>query len=492
QEKRLKQLRKYQPVNSLRLNKNLIKLPRIHKLLVEESLLKNKDSQPVIISLTAIALGANLLGAIFSGAGFLTVIVAAAVCVAGGWLIHYCVWVHKAMLIQAETLTAGLEQKHEQDRKTQIEIEELRLANQLSQRQKKSIEAIIHSISDAVVVTDEYDNIVLANQKAAELFDFEYETSAGKSIDEIFSRNLDLIELFRGSRKSRIHHKKKQLEISAGRLNAGLKTYDCIISGVYDKGDIPTGIVAVFHDVTREKQISQMKNEFISHVSHELKTPLASITAYSEMLVDGEADDEQTRVEFYSVIQSQAKRLNALIEDILNVSRIESGLVKVDKQPVSITLLIKEQMQMIKNYAKEKNIEVIGQIPIVFDQVYADKNMISQVIINLLSNAVKYTQNGGKVSIQSGVDESDGVVRVSISDTGVGIDQEELPRVFDKFYRVKKNEKYAKGTGLGLNLVKQIVEKVHGGKVFVTSEVGVGSTFWFELPLASADCLQIA
>jgi len=442
--------------------------------------------------MTSVALAANLLAAIFSAASFLTILTAAAVCCACGWMAYYCRSLHKAVRTQADALTAGIEQKHEQNSKTQIEIEELRLANQLSQRQKKSIETIIHSISDAVIVTDEYDNIVLANQSAAELFNFKCENSNGKAIDELFAGNSDLVELFRNSRTSRIRHKKKQMDILACDGTAERKTYDCIISGVYDKGDIPTGIVAVFHDITREKQISQMKNEFISHVSHELKTPLASITAYSEMLVDGEANDDLTRAEFYSVIQSQAKRLNALIEDILNVSRIESGLVKVDKQPVSMTLLIKEQMQMIKNYAKEKNIEVIGQTPIVFDQVYADKNMISQVIINLLSNAVKYTQSGGKVSIQSEVDELERIVRVSISDTGVGIEQEELPKVFDKFYRVKKNEKYAKGTGLGLNLVKQIVEKMHGGKVFVTSEVGVGSTFSFELPLATVDCMQVA
>ena len=453
--------------------------------------MKNKDVPYVIILTAGLAIVFNIIAAIFAGS-ILSILGAASVCCAVGWLIYYCFCISKEMRVSEKTLTAGFEQRQEQNSKTQNEIQELRLANQLSQRQKKSIEAIIHSISDAVIVTDEYDNIALANLSASELFNFECESATGKNVNEIFAANSEIIELLCGSRKSRIHHKRKQMDIASVQQDEGVKTFDCIISGIYDKSDVPTGIVAVFHDVTREKQISQMKNEFISHVSHELKTPLASITAYSEMLVDGEAYDDLTRAEFYSVIQSQAKRLNTLIEDILNVSRIESGLVKIDKQPVSITLVIEEQLGMIKNYAKEKNIEVIGQTPIVFDQVYADKNMISQVIINLLSNAVKYTQSGGKVNIQSEVNESDGIVRVSISDTGVGIEKEELGKVFDKFYRVKKNEKYAKGTGLGLNLVKQIVEKVHGGKVFVTSQVGVGSTFGFELPLASAGCMQIA
>jgi signal transduction histidine kinase len=153
---------------------------------------------------------------------------------------------------------------------------------------------------------------------------------------------------------------------------------------------------------------------------------------------------------------------------------------------VSLAILIEQQMSMIKKYADEKNITVTRQTPIIFDQVYADKDMISQVIVNLLSNAVKYTPPGGSVRIGTEVDETAGCVKVTVTDTGVGIPEAEMEHLFSKFYRVAANNKHAKGTGLGLNLVKQIVEKVHNGRVFVTSKVGVGSTFGFELPLAAA------
>jgi signal transduction histidine kinase len=145
---------------------------------------------------------------------------------------------------------------------------------------------------------------------------------------------------------------------------------------------------------------------------------------------------------------------------------------------------------MIKGYADEKDITIEGINTgdvVVFGQVYADKDMISQVIVNLLSNAVKYTPSGGTVKVDTQIDENEGLARVSITDTGVGIAPEEVDHVFDKFYRVSANKKQAKGTGLGLNLVKQIVEKLHGGRVFVSSEVGKGSTFGFELPLVQAN-----
>jgi two-component system phosphate regulon sensor histidine kinase PhoR len=364
-------------------------------------------------------------------------------------------------------------------------IEDLRINTHLSKTQKSNIEAVIYSIRDAVIVIDESDRLSLANKAAAGLFNFDFKTYQHKPIGELVdSDKREFIDFLYKCRTSRAMASKQELVFEQ---NDQTKAFDCIVSCIYDRNKQVCGVVAVLHDITREKEISQMKSDFVSHVSHELKTPLASITAYSEMLLDGEADNEKTKKEFYSVIQSQAKRLNRLIEDILNTSRIESGLIKVEKTPISLTVLIEEQLQMMKSYAEEKNIALswgnTGQNPIVFDQVYVDKDMISQVIINLLSNAVKYTESGGSVTITTEIDEIANLVRVSVTDTGVGIDEKSIKHVFDKFYRVDANKNQAKGTGLGLNLVKQIIEKVHGGRVFAESRTGEGSTFGFELPL---------
>jgi two-component system phosphate regulon sensor histidine kinase PhoR len=367
------------------------------------------------------------------------------------------------------------------------QINDLQIQIRLTQRQKGHIEAIIYSIHDAVIVIDEFDRLLMANEAAGKLFHFDFKSDQHERIDRLIGEGkLEFIEFLRHSRQSKAQPIRKEIEFPE---HVEPKTYDCIVSCIYDENKQVCGVVAVLHDITREKQIQQAKNDFVNHVCHELKTPLASISAYSEMLIDGEADDEKTREEFYSVIQTQAERLNRLIEDILNISRIESGLIKVKKEPVSLTMIIEEQLLMMKSYAEEKNIclEDIGQRRIVFDRVYADKDMISQVVVNLLSNAVKYTPSGGSVNIEMEVDETDNVARLAVNDTGVGIPEDEIEHVFDKFYRVSTGKKQAKGTGLGLNLVKQIIEKVHDGRVFVSSKTGLGSTFGFELPLVTTE-----
>jgi two-component system phosphate regulon sensor histidine kinase PhoR len=366
------------------------------------------------------------------------------------------------------------------------QINDLQIRMQLAQRQKRNIESIIYGIRDAVIVVDEFDKLLMANEAAGRLFNFDFKAAQHRPLRELLCGEqavdgaVDFVDILYHSRKSQARAIRREIILSEG---IEPRTFDCIISCVNAEQEQVCGAVAVLHDITREKEVSQMKSDFVSHVSHELKTPLASITAYSEMLADGEANDEQMVKEFCSIIQYQAQRLNRLIEDILNISRIESGLIKVSKEPFSLTILIEEQLQMIRAAASEKNINVVGQKPIVFDQVYADKDMISQVIVNLLSNAVKYTPEGGKVEVQTELDETAGKLCVNVTDTGVGIPENEVEHVFNKFYRVDANKKQAKGTGLGLNLVKQIVEKVHHGRVFVKSQIGIGSTFGFELPL---------
>lgn len=369
------------------------------------------------------------------------------------------------------------------------ETRDLQIQTQWIEREKKLIEGVIQNLHDGVLVLDEMGGVVLVNRSASRLFGFDKTTIIGQKpnsqlcpdkqafLDEILSQRSSSEDLY-----------KKEVELyEQGESHV----YHCFISTLNTPTLQDHGQVIVLRDVTREKEVSHLKSEFVSYVSHELKTPLASITAYTEMLIDKEADNEVMRQSFYDIILSQARRLNRLIEDILNISRIESGLIKVSKSSMSLTVILEEQLQMIRSYAEERSIELNDYQPVVHDQVYADVDMIRQAIVNLLSNAIKYTPSGGAVTVQTEVDEVQGVVRVNITDTGMGIGAEDIDQIFDRFYRVEDDTNKVEGMGLGLSLVKKIVEDIHQGRVFVRSLPGVGSTFGFELPLITQHDLQV-
>ena len=370
-----------------------------------------------------------------------------------------------------------------------LKAKEMEIRMKVAIAERQHAESIIYSISDAVLVTDSFDELVLANESAARTFEFDLAKVDRAPVGSIL-HDPKLIGLIREMRQSNSKTERRIVEHTV-KAPGGGRTYKVTLSCFADRANTgangavrPAGVVAVLHDMTKEKELAAMKNDFVSNVSHELRTPLASIKAYVEMLIDGEADDERTKTEFYEVIQNEANRLGRLIDDILNISRIESGLVKVNKQPQSLAVIIKEAVEVIVPQAKQKNICVReGSTPI-FYQTLADRDMLYQAVLNLLSNAVKYTPEGGSIEIQTIVDEANRTVVTRINDTGVGIPAKDLPFVFEKFYRAEANNRMAKGTGLGLSLVKQIVETVHGGKIFVESTVGRGSSFGFELKLA--------
>jgi two-component system phosphate regulon sensor histidine kinase PhoR len=394
----------------------------------------------------------------------------------------------------AGTLNDVVEQaRHAVDR-ARLQVKELEIQLKVATAERQHAEAIIYSISDAVLVTDPFDELVLANESAARTFDFDLDRVNRAPVAEVL-KDPRMIEMIQEMRQSNSRSGRRIVEHHV-RTAAGGRTFKVTLSCVADQGSgnggaggggsegEPAGVVAVLHDMTKEKEVAEMKNDFVSSVSHELRTPLASIKAYIEMLIDGEATDEKTTHEFYEVIQNESNRLSRLIDNILNISRIESGLVKINKQPQSLTIIMKEALEVISPQAQQKDIVVEERLTPVFYQTLADKDMLYQAVLNLLSNAVKYTPEGGTIAVETLVDESKKIVITRISDTGVGIPPKDLPFVFDKFYRAEANNRMAKGTGLGLSLVKQIIEGVHDGRIFVESHVGKGSCFGFELKLA--------
>jgi two-component system phosphate regulon sensor histidine kinase PhoR len=401
------------------------------------------------------------------------------------------------MLSLVDAVNDVVDSAEEAISRAQLGLKELEIQLKVATAERRHAEAIIYSISDAVLVTDPFDDLVLANESAARTFDFEL-TSADRVPVQSVLKDVKMIEMIREMRQSnsRTGRRIVEHEVHTPQGDRVFKvTLSCVSDSntepvmrdgksIPDRGDHSAGVVAVLHDKTREKEVAVMKNDFVSNVSHELRTPLASIKAYVEMLIDGEAEDDKTRREFYDVIQNESNRLSRLIDNILNISRIESGLVKISKHPQSLAVILKDAIDVISPQARTKKIKLVEKLAPIHYQTVADKDMVYQAVLNLLSNAVKYTPEGGTITVENTADETKKQLVTKITDTGVGIPPKDLPFVFDKFYRAEANNHMAKGTGLGLALVKHIIETVHKGRIFVESQAGKGSTFGFELGLS--------
>ena len=362
---------------------------------------------------------------------------------------------------------------------------ELEIQLRISDAERQHVHTVLNTIADAVLVTDPFNELALANEAAARVLGFDLDQAMHQPVDQVVQDGL-LGKLIKDTREGGDTALRRHVEHrlpGEGKESVFDVTLKCVAGSSRRRTDEPCGVVTILRDVTHERQVAEMKSDFVSSVSHELRTPLSSIKAYLEMLIDGEARDDATRLEFYNIIAAEATRLSRLIDNILNISRIESGVVKVQREQVNLSAVIKEALDIIAPQARAKQVKLEEVTAPLYFQVFADRDMILQVMLNLLSNAVKYTPVAGKVTVSVYVDELNRQVHVSIADTGVGIPPEAIPHLFEKFYRVAEHKRMANGTGLGLNLVKQIVETMHGGKVSVTSQPGQGSTFTFCLPM---------
>lgn len=270
-------------------------------------------------------------------------------------------------------------------------------------------------------------------------------------------------------------------------LNNQERTYQVQAANVQNQEGKPFGVVAIFNDVTEIKNIEKMKSSFVAMASHELRTPLTAIKGFSSTLLEGIDDqiygaDEQK--EFLQIVVSECDRLRRLIDDLLNTSRIEAGeSLKPSYGDVDIKELL-EKVVMIQKQATHKHnlrLDIQGELP---SNIIGDRDKLDQILTNLMNNAIKYAPNGGDITLHAKRVENDELL-IGVEDQGLGIPKDHLGKVFEKFHRVN-NEDNRKiyGTGLGLFLVKHLVEGVHMGKIWVESEVGVGSTFWFRIPTA--------
>jgi PAS domain S-box-containing protein len=258
-------------------------------------------------------------------------------------------------------------------------------------------------------------------------------------------------------------------------------------TAVFGAADTYLGRLLVFRDVTHEREVDRMKTEFVSLVSHELRTPLTSIKGYVDLLLDGDAGEVTAdQRDFLGVVRSNADRLMALINDLLDISRIESGKVELRRAALDVAGLIAGAVGSLRPQFEAKGQRLHLDLPAALPAVWADADRVTQILINLLSNAHKYTPAGGEIAVSAMLDGDGDTIRVAVRDTGIGLTAEEQAQLFTKFFRARnRTTEEVGGTGLGLAITRSLVE-MHGGQMDVASAPGQGSTFGFTLPPARA------
>ncbi len=332
--------------------------------------------------------------------------------------------------------------------------------------------AIFNSMVEGLLLLDERGRVQLANRAFKKLF-AATDGVLGKSVLEVLRLHelAEMVESLGPSQPWQDRELKfpgppeRWLQVSAAVVLKG--------------GDERQGVILVFHDLTRLKQLERTREEFVGNVSHELRTPLSLIKGYAETLLDGAKDNPEVATKFLQTIDRNARRLDLLIQDLLTISTLESGRIALNPQLVSLLKLTDRCFGDLKTRAGLRRVTLSNQFPEI--KVRADETRCEQVLSNLLENAVKYGREGGTVIVGARMAD-DGMVEVFVQDDGPGIPAEALERVFERFYRVDKaRSREEGGTGLGLAIVKHIVQS-HGGKVWVESAAGQGAKFFFTLP----------
>ena len=350
--------------------------------------------------------------------------------------------------------------------------------------ERNKFEAVLMSIVNGVVVCDNYDNVVLVNNAAKKMLEVDDAQILNTKIQMYCDTDGELcfkekIEQFKDTPLDIMENKPLDFNIEIdGRV------IKAVISPMFTKNQDYVGYVIVLIDVTKEVEIDKMKSNFISNVSHELRTPVTVLRTYIDTLYNHSADfDEKTNKEFFEVINKEAARLQKMVNDILDFSRLEAGSVKVEKENTNIIPLIESEIQSMQILAEEKHItfSLIKEPDLPEIPIHADS--IVRALNNLLSNAIKYSPENGRIKVRAEIARDPNFIEVSVEDQGCGIPEEHQKKIFERFYRVENNTHTVKGTGLGLHLVKITIEKHHQGEVFVKSRPGEGSTFGFRLPI---------
>ncbi len=360
-----------------------------------------------------------------------------------------------------------------------IAIQNSRLFKKAISEEKRT-RAIIEHMADGVLLLNRSGSIVTVNPALCKLLDMKAKDIIGQNIH---SANLDkrLKLLCAPAQKGSADNNLVVNEVTLPGENA--PTLQVFTNTIYNERHYKIGEIRVTHDVTQERILEQMKDDFVSTISHELRTPLFSIQGFVRLILGGDVPDEQTQREFLTIIERQANHLSNLVSNLLDLNRLASDALPIDKVPVQIADTIYLTLAKLQGLSQKKSIQIKAKLHANLPLILGDPQRLEQVFTNLIGNAIKFTPKNGRVLVSAKATPKS--IVISIADTGIGIPPDELERIFGKFYQVEEHStRSAEGSGLGLHISKQLIKK-HQGRIWAKSKVGKGSTFYIELPIAN-------
>jgi two-component system phosphate regulon sensor histidine kinase PhoR len=344
-------------------------------------------------------------------------------------------------------------------------ISTFNLQHEKLESERARLATLLDQITDGVLIADAQGSIQFANPAAGRLF--QASNPVNRSITEVV-RNHQLVETWRRCQQTR-ELQSETIEIPARHQYLQL----VVIPDQHSSGSL-----LLVQDLTRVRRLETVRRDFVSNLSHELRTPLASLKALTETLQDGALDDPPAARRFIDQIQIETDALTQMATELLELSRIESGRLSLDLKPVSAYDLLKSASERMRLQAERAGVSLRVECPNDLPKVNIDSQRLEQVLVNLIHNAVKFTKPGGEVILEAVAVTSE--VRFAVQDTGIGIPADDVPRIFERFYRVDKS-RTGSGTGLGLSIAKHILE-AHKGRIWAESVEGRGSTFYFTIP----------
>lgn len=334
--------------------------------------------------------------------------------------------------------------------------------------EKNKLEIVFAHMTDGILVFNKEGLLIHSNPASINMLNITNEMK----FEEVFSPYFEnsFHEIVRRIKREIVQHIIKEED----------KYYNACLAKFLDQNNNIMGVICVIQDITEHKKLEEMQKEFVANVSHELRTPLTTIKSYTETLIDGAMHDEEITARFLNVINHEGDRMTTLVQDLLDLSKLDNKQTIFKMSDINLNLLVKESVDKYKIHANKKNQQLTYHETNHNHKVFGDLNRVEQVIKNIVSNAVKYSQDEAKIDIYT-YEEKKYIV-VEVSDSGMGIPKEDIARIFERFYRVDKaRSRDMGGTGLGLSIAKEIME-CHGGKIEVDSTIGEGTTFYLYFP----------